>query len=107
MLLVFSSSIFISNAKAFYIGRLLSLLQFSEWKRSGSEMGHEFKAATVRTRDSVFKTLSVQDYAHKIHFNTFENSRDFIIKQGPTRFYAEVVTECHFFLRIQFCSLKW
>lgn len=32
MLLVVSSSISISNAKAFYMGRLLSLLQFSEWK---------------------------------------------------------------------------
>lgn len=90
MLLVVNSSTSISNAKAFYVGILLSLLQFSEWKHSESEECYEFKMATHRT---LYSKPSVQDYAHKIHFNTFENSRDFIIWLGLTRFYVGVVTE--------------
>lgn len=48
MLLVINSSIPISNAKALYVGRLLSLLQFSEWKHSESEVYYELKMATHR-----------------------------------------------------------
>lgn len=71
MLRVFYSSISISNAKAFYVGSLLSFSVLNG-NTQESELCYEFKIATHRTSDSVLKTLSVQDCAHKIYFSTFE-----------------------------------
>lgn len=58
MLLVINSSIPISNAKALYVGRLLFLLQFFEWKHSESEVYYELKMATHRTSDCIQNTVS-------------------------------------------------
>lgn len=88
MLLVVNSFISISNAKAFYVGRSLSF-SFLNGNTQESELCCEFKIATHRTSDSVLKTLSVQDCAHKIYFNTFEMHLH-ISKFKRFRYIAEV-----------------